>query len=151
MWYFLLLAAAFAWLGWRQTRALLRARASLGWPHTAGRMRHEGPYEGSVTSEQTPNLSLFASPRFSYVVDGREYDSGHSEPGIMMILGLRNDSEFRKLPQGQRVEVFYDPGKPEEAVLKPGASVRHYVEFALAWLGFAVLLAFGLFIWLRGG
>ncbi|MDH7578386.1 MAG: DUF3592 domain-containing protein [Bacillota bacterium] len=112
-------------------RTLRQALASRSWPACQGRiissevkMYHPGP----TLREEGPSYS--AEILYEYRVEGKrytsrrvffgEYSSGSPGPARRVV---------DRYPPGKQVPVYYDPARPEVAVLEPGAS----------WGAFAVL------------
>ncbi len=101
---------------------LVTGIASRRWPHVAGEITlSRADYEvrerdGVTSTDYSPTVE------YRYSVDGREYHGneinvrghGTSLSEVQAILA--------KYPAGRAVNVYYNPARPAEALLEPGAS-----------------------------
>jgi hypothetical protein len=85
-------------------------------------------------SENDSDRTYYPEFRYSYTVDGQSYSSsryalGESAPAHAQ----REDAQkaASKHPAGSKIDVFYDPGDPGSAVLRPGASTGSWVPLLL--------------------
>lgn len=98
---------------------LPRAIASLNWPTAKGVVISSEVYEGccgEYSEGWWPRVS------YHYSVNGRTYVSDRIE---VEDVGSGNNSYFaertvQRYPQGEHVQVYYDPRNPAIAVLEPG-------------------------------
>ena len=109
------------------------ARASRTWLTASGRVREAGiatsDFEGPVYG---------AALVYEYEVGGRKYSGSritlYDAPSSNR---TQAESLLARYPVGSDHPVYYDPDKPEFAVLQPGATLWHYLPF----LGAASLIA----------
>ena len=116
---------------------------SLAWAHTTGQLR-KAWVEDMPESEGDPEGTHSVHARYSYQVGTRRYFGKRLSyrtthwirfrEALGMIEGWR---------PGVEVDVFYDPAKPERAVLIPGSSTANAALFIL----YVVLAA--LCLWVR--
>ena len=117
-----------------QVRDLDRGLRSRGWRSAAGRIL------GATTLRVRSPLGWFSSPvvAYEYTVDGATYQAQTINYRGSVTLGaaVRTLREYR---QGRRVTVYYDPRRPDIAVLERGAAfggvVRVVVAGLLIWAG----------------
>ena len=134
-------------------RSQQKADASLGWPSTNATIILSEVTE-SVSRDEDGDTSTYYLPHvvFSYVVGGQSYTSqviafggkvGRSNPSQVQ-------AELAQYPVGAVVPAYYNPAKPEEAVLERKASggaktARNGGIFLLALAGMiACILLFSL-------
>jgi uncharacterized protein DUF3592 len=105
-----LLLAASLYVG---SMDLMRGQASLHWPSAPGKVwlsdvHHHGGFSFS------PDV------RYAFQMDGQTYYGSTVKfgNGFSMRAGARNWAEH--YPVGARVQVFYDPRKPQISCLEPG-------------------------------
>ena len=82
---------------------------------------------------------------YEYSVDGKRYTSQRYSFGYLAG-GITGGGEMyaklrRELPNRPRVTVFYNPTKPEQSLLVPGASWIHALNFTLSGGVLALMLA----------
>lgn len=97
-----------------------RGRKTLAWPRT------EGVIE---VSEPDPH-DLLPNIVFSYTVAGQAYRqplqlSGGITPSQELVA-----SYLKKFPTGARIQVSYDPVRPDHATLEPGPGKGDWIVFA---------------------
>lgn len=118
--------------------------ASRSWPATGGQITASsvGISMSDDGTEYSPDVS------YIYQVEGREYD------GSRISFGGTNGGEeeairyTQRYPIGKKVSVYYDPSRPERAVLEPGSCTG--CEQSLTFLGSVALIALLVFfIYLR--
>jgi hypothetical protein len=128
-------------LGGLAVRNAVRGFASRGWPQVQGRVLRSFV----LVDRHFENEFFTPQVEYEYQVDGTTYRR--------MVLcygrggsGNRRQAErvIAPYPPGARVPVFFDPGKPADAVLQRGT---HWNNLAIAlsaiaflWAGFAFLL-----------
>ncbi len=105
-----------------------KARASADWPSVQGEVTESRVHSyrkstGTGTSHSRRKRYYEAHIEYQYAVDGRSYTSD----GIGMMNGSstnrsRAERIVRRYPKRKTVTVFYDPARPEIAVLEPGVS-----------------------------
>lgn len=115
---------------------LQNAKASLSWPKARGqvvesivkRRRSESTTGRNQRTKTTYKATVF----YDYSVDGTEYSSDKISFGDY---SSSSPSHARRIvnryPKGKTVEVYYNPAKPQVAVLEPGASWSSYMPLGL--------------------
>lgn len=104
-------------------------RKASGWLQTSGKVLSARAVSRRVRTAESragaapgadENIRNFAEIRYEYHVDGRRYAG--SRVSIGEDLGDHDVEEtLRRYPRGSVVTVFYNPEKPDEAVLERGA------------------------------
>ncbi|GAP12005.1 hypothetical protein BECAL_03205 [Bellilinea caldifistulae] len=120
---FLLFAGIGVWLILRYQKNKEKARQSLDWPKTTGRIIESRIAEHE--SEDEDGISTYTySPvvRFEYQVAGITYTGDRMGIGPSVAISNRRKVEERiaYYPAGKNVPVFYNPQNPSEAVLEAG-------------------------------
>jgi hypothetical protein len=129
------------------------AKNTTNWPSTRGQVlscrtvvtqNRTRTRAGTIDTGKTYHVEIL----YSYVVDGQEYTGSQFRVGQSQIevTGLRDgerlSSKFKSQPQ---VDVFYNPQKPQEAVLARGRNEIGEVRglfLGLLMLGTAVFMFF---------
>jgi hypothetical protein len=124
---------------WTYFPLLLRARRSVGWPCTPGTVLGRS----AADADGHPAIRSYSmSISFRYVVDQVAYTG--STLGYKYALPFFSMEQLvavqRPYPVGTAVVVFYDPARPQHAVLEPGVGVGNYVTVLLT----SAVLALGL-------
>ena len=130
-----------SWLLATYIPTALEARRSSAWPHCPGKVI-ESAVLAKAVGEETQYAHII---RYSYDVggvgrEGRRFDSAdetHSQ--------RRAEALAARYSAGSRVEVFYDPDRPEMAVLEPGRVAAPYT--GVGFTGVMLLLA--AYLWWR--
>ena len=130
---------------------LWKSRRSRNWPTAPGTIVVSQLITGTdvhhAELRDVPVITTYgAKIRYSYTVDGRPYNGGRvGWTGRGM---ARTDHYARKrmakYPVGKQITVYYQPGKPENAVLEPAAEgllTRGLLTATFLFLG-AVLLIY---------
>ncbi|WP_230411843.1 DUF3592 domain-containing protein [Denitromonas iodatirespirans] len=127
---------------------LPRYASSRKWPSVSGEVvRSELSKKTTRGTGTTVSKVYEALVEYSYMIGGKSFTSRRIE-----FLYLRSNSEsfHQKLlshyPLGAQVQVFYNPDKPSEAVLKPGISSGGW--FLVAFLAI-VLSVLGITIFVK--
>jgi len=120
---------------------LKNAKASASWPQVKGTVLTSEVETSTITnrSDHTSFLWYAADVAYEYSVDGTTYACHTVSFGQG---GSRNPEHARQIvnryPEGKQVQVYYDPARPEVAVLEPGVSWSSYTLLGMG-LVFAVL------------
>lgn len=140
----------FTTLAWAY-RIHSRGNASLSWPVTEGRI-----VESSVqsTSEENENrivtIRYYVNSVYAYSVQGRPYKSNRRSV-FELTKEVNTIGEAQALadlrPVGTKLKVYYDPTRPDYAVLERGQPSR--LAFYMALGGIATLAAVALAIYFR--
>lgn len=113
--------------GWR---LVVRARAMRRWPATEGVVETAEPAGGEE--------DLLPSIVFSYRVDGKIYRRALELPPGALPSPELAAAWRRDYPAGGRVTVYYDPRRPDQALLRHSGMAGDWLVFALG-LGAALL------------
>jgi hypothetical protein len=116
------LFAVLAWLGMREEGA-----ASQHWPSAPGLIT-ERRVTDSVDKDGGHNRNVRV--RYTYTIGGKEYQGDRVGVGGSGDI----DAVSRNYSEGKRVAVFYNPSRPDEAVLEPGS--RGTLVWGLVGFGF---------------
>lgn len=125
--------------GWLGPRTLLEAREVSSWPTVPGEV--QSAHVERRSGRRSSSTSWYAVIRYSY-----EVDEGLHESERWDVTGPRKASgksaaeeTIREYAPGTRVEVFYDPTDPAQAVLEEGGELHGWllVAFGLGLLGYA--------------
>ncbi len=118
------------------------AAASQHWPRVAGTVIAAAVKPVAVQgSDPVYDLDL----RYRYAVAGQEFEASRLRFGPTPRANGREEIEAlaRRFPAGSAVQVAYDPGAPQQAVLQPGAlqevEGRRGMGFYLVGLGLVLL------------
>jgi hypothetical protein len=130
--------------------------AAASWPSTEGQIvvskvvEEQEPEEREDSDGRTEeSVDTFYRPeiRFTYRVGDRDYSAETWKPGAVVSHGTPGPAEkvVARYAAGQKVSVYYDPRRPDTAVLEP--SNREGAGMVLA-VGIVFGLAGTLFMWL---
>ena len=111
--------------GWRSLR---RSRARLRWPTV------EGVIEACEPSAK--DNDLLPDIVFSYRVAGHDYRRSFTFPEGTHPLPEFTRMYMQRYPVGKRVQVYYEPQRPENATLEPASQG----EWMILALGLAMLV-----------
>ena len=142
----LLLAATFGLALWRIGRLRRAVAATKSWPTTRGRIVEGSIHETSIYLPKGGRAATYhANLVYEYAVAGRAYRSNHFNVDGPQAYSFRRRAEahLRQWPPGSEVTVYYDPAKPEQAVLSRKAQ-------RIATLWFALALGGGIAVFLLG-
>ena len=120
-----------------------RENAAETWPSVIGkisasevRVSRAGRRHGTT---QFPHVS------YTYEVNGKAYHSSNIMAGGE-IGGVNVESTLARYPNGSEVTVYYNPQKPNDAVLQPGDKTMSKVLRALMVFMNVAIIAVGLYI-----
>ena len=120
VWFYIAVTlAAIIWLGWQY----VLASASKRWP------RVEGPVIRAWV-ERVDDEYAYYSPRveYQYTIDGDAHRSSRLwVTGDKSMRRGRAEAIASEYQAGDAVDVWYDPGKPSRATLRPGGAGRWLV------------------------
>ena len=121
------------------------------------RVRHFLSVQGEVTHSEvgvnrsTEGSTFYPDIRFRYTVDGQTHDTGEYRIQVISSSGQSGKQEIvRRYPVGSKVQAWYDPDKPEVAVIDNSFSFFPVIFLAIGVivLGFII----GLWVWhMKGG
>ncbi len=120
-----------------QGRLLVAAFRSTRYAHTKGHVKRTATF--SLRSPGPPER--ISALVYKYTVGGREYD------GYRVGFGRFGGSRYGpdRYVQGDAVTVWYDPDRPERAVLETGPAFENYLLLVLG----ALLLGTGIFLFVQ--
>ena len=89
--------------------------------------------------------TYLAKVRYSYSVDGTPYTGG--KVSFSQYGGRQEHSRqiVQQYPVGKAVDVYYDPEKPETAVLEPGVTNSSYLILGIGLL--STICGIAAFLW----
>ncbi len=128
----IILGAGFTVWGWG---LIADARLSLAWPTTAGTVIHSEVKNYTSFSEGKSTQMYSADIKYKYTVNKQTYTSARVSLGDHSSNssgGMRETTE--RYPAGKIVTVYYDPRKPENALLELGPAFITYVPFVFGLL-----------------
>jgi len=139
----IVLGAGFSVWSWE---LIADARSSLGWPMTTGTVvqsevaSHDSHSDGKTTRMYT------AEVHYSYSVNGVRHTSDRVTPGDSSTSRASSKQEIvGRYPAGARVPVYYDPDRPQSALLEPGPVFITYIPFIFGLL--AIVAGVASFFW----
>ena len=87
--------------------------------------------------------------KFTYEVEGKTFKSNRIMFGeVSSLYGNLPIEIVQKYPEGKNVIVFYNPYKPQEAVLETGLTKKSFIPFARGYLVFTFCGGVGILFWL---
>ncbi len=119
---------------------LLEGQRSQNWPATTGTVLATGTTEVRQLRSALPAWR----PRvtYAYAVDGTAFTSDRIDFGAMPSLDREwlESSLREKFPPGKTLPVYYDPARPQNAVLRPGSdnSLWIYIILGAAFFGISL-------------
>lgn len=132
---FLVIAAGFT--TYASSRSLVEARASSHWPSVPGR----------ITSSKTEMVvgrhgSSGADIRYTYSVGGARFNGSRLEVVDYSANTSYASDAVAEFPEGAEVPVHYDPARPGNSVLRPGANWVAYTIplLSILMVGFGAAL-----------
>jgi len=149
-WIFVLIGVALLVFG---VRGVSRAKASEGWPKVQGRIlsseveRSRSSSRGSGSNRSRSSTTYRAEILYEFKVEGVIYNGNRVAYGDYGSSGPQHARRIvNRYPVDHEVQVFYQPGQPEECLLEPGLKKQAwFIPGAGAlFAGIGVLLA----IWL---
>ena len=112
------------------------------WPQTTGKIGkawQEDDFVRDIGDEEGTH-SVYA--RYRYRVDARWYDGRRLSYGVTSRVRFNEALDLlHQLRAGGEVDVYYDPGKPQRAVLYPGSSAGNVVLLATWIVGATLTMA----------
>ena len=137
----IVLGVGFSVWGWR---LIADAYLTLSWPKVAGTVVHAKVASYDSRSDGKTTRMYSADVRYTYTVNSTQYSSGRVSLGDSSTNSSSGKEEIvRRYPMGSQVIVYYDPSRPEDALLEPGAAFITHIPFAFGLLCvFAGLIAF---------
>jgi hypothetical protein len=110
------LGALAAWFVFRDRR---RARAARAWPATSGRIVTSSVEEKRLPGDR-PNVRFAPRVAYEYEVEGRRYQSERiAFRDVFWSLAPQGPAaQVARYPEGAAVTVYYDPQRPQDAVLE---------------------------------
>jgi hypothetical protein len=128
-----------------------KAGASLQWPGVDGSITDSEVRESVSTDEDGgTSISYYPHVEYTYTVAGQSYTSKQVAFGGVKGYNDRDRAraDLAKYPPGARVQVFYNPQKPREAVLErvAGAGAKTAMIMGIILLVLSVLIACPLLI-----
>lgn len=144
---FVLLVLMGSLLIWQAHTSAARAREQQSWPQTKGKIISTEILEGTITDSNTKEATTYAPKiNYEYSVGGKRYMSSVYTLDPHWVLEFREQAEtiVKDYPIGREVPIFYDPQRPEVAILIQ--SDPKINPFTL-WIGIGLVAAglFGLF------
>ena len=138
---FVVIGAAFAFFGFRSYQLGIQSK---GWPATNGSVIQSEVVKRTRTTGTGANrrkvVEHIPEVAYSYSVDGQPYRSSRITFGA--INKLNAGKTVARYPKGKRIKVFYNPQKPDQAVLAPGAGATGSLVFIGIGIGLALMGAF---------
>ena len=112
----LTLAAIASWFVFRDRR---QSRAALAWPSTDGRIVESVVEEKHLPGDR-PNMRFAPRIAYEYSVDGRAYRSERVAFGDVFwsLAPQAARAKVARYPRGAQVTVYFNPRRPQEAVLE---------------------------------
>lgn len=128
---------------------LWRGWATKEWPQTTGRVVYSG-IENRLSSDDNGYKTVYrARIRYTYDVKGEPFSSeGVRYKDVETSLRAKIDQILREYPVGSEVEVFFNPGAPQESVLEPGVAAFDYIFLVVGFVITAIGLLQSLKDWL---
>jgi hypothetical protein len=123
-----------------------KAGASLQWPSAPGSITISQVRESVSTDEDGgTSISYYPHVEYTYTVDGQTYTSKQVAFGGVKGFNdtARAQTDLAKYPVGARVQVYYNPQKPGEAVLErvAGSGAKTAMIMGIILLVLSVLIA----------
>ena len=101
-----------------------KAQESIGWPATNGEITHAGVRrESSVDADGDTSYSYYPDVQYRFRAAGQEFVGDKITFGMRTGYGRSSKAQeiANRYPVGSRVQVYYNPQKPSEAVLDRSA------------------------------
>jgi Protein of unknown function (DUF3592) len=122
-----LFSLIFVIIGWLLVRFALKMTAKAQqtrlWPSTEGEIAHSATlYESSRSPSGGVSATYKADIAYRYQVNGKDFSSSTITLLDMSSTASRAQSIVGRYPDKSKVQVFYNPDDPSDAVLEPGAS-----------------------------
>ena len=122
-----------------------RAKTSLAWPMTQGRITSSRLVEYSHSSEHGDSSSYGPKVEYEYGVAGQTYRGKRVSFGSEASYNkAREQAVVERYKVGTSVEVFYDPASPADAVLERRAASSTVILLLVGVALIAMTLLFGL-------
>jgi hypothetical protein len=124
------------------------SKASRDWPSVEGQVTM-ATVEMKTDSDEDGTTTKY-SPRvvYTYAIVGQQYTSDQVVPGARLWHTSRTRAEAKLAYQtGQQVTVYYNPNKPDQAVLEAGATRGAWgmlaigIVITIAGIAFVILIA----------
>lgn len=131
---FVVIGAAFAYVGYSSYQLGLQSK---DWPVAMGsviqsEIEKRTEYTGTGSSRRKV-VKSYAVVKYTYSVENRDYQSGR----ITFGQSKNPHNTVARYPKGKSIQVYYNPRKPDQAVLEPGADKT----LSLVFIGLGVVLA----------
>jgi hypothetical protein len=115
---------------------LKNAKASSSWPIVEGKVVASDVERERSTSgtggERRTSTTYKANVFYEYSVDGTKYSSDKVSFGEYSSSNQRHARQIvNRYRKGKIVQVYYNPGKPDVAVLEPGVSWSSYMPLGM--------------------
>lgn len=115
---FVVVGASVAFFG---IRGLVRAKTSLNWPSTQGKVVESSVERQRSSGSNGSSTTYHAEILYEFTVDGTTFNGDRVAYGDY---GSSSPSHARRIvnhyPKGKSVTVHYMPSNPEECLLEPG-------------------------------
>lgn len=110
-------------------------KASKSWIETRGKIL-------SSTAIYSNSIGSYLKVTYSYTINGKDYTGNKFKYGGKHFLWQDTAGQFVRetLPKGTEVSVYYNPQRPEQAVIEQGIGVDCYWWFVFATIAFALAI-----------
>ena len=103
-------------------RTAEKARQSESWPSTDGEIAHSAIlYQTDTTATNNGVATYKADVAYRYKVNGANYSSSKVAFLDLAASSGRAQNIVQRYPDKSKVEVYYNPADPSEAILEPGS------------------------------
>ncbi|MDD2241261.1 MAG: DUF3592 domain-containing protein [Kiritimatiellae bacterium] len=139
---FLIVGASVAFFG---IRGLVRAKASVGWPSSQGKVIESSVERQRSSGSKGSGITYHAEILYEFTVDGTTFNGDRVAYGDY---GSSSSSHARRIvnryPKGKSIAVHYMPSNPEECLLEPGIKGQSFFlpGFGLIFFTVGSLMAF---------
>ena len=97
-----------------------KARLSASWPSTEGEIAHSAVLYQTDTTANHGTATYKADIAYRYKVAGASYSSSRISLVDFASTSNRAQSIAQRYPDKARVQVYYNPSDPTDAILEPG-------------------------------